>query len=98
MDWKNRGERADMEILAYLLSDYFSEPQNVTFWGLVAVALLLEELIKHYRNRKRMEIWLRQHKIADKKRKVVRKKSKVKDFPVDKKSGYINAVWEEMRK
>ncbi len=88
-----------MEFITYFLSDYFSDPNNVTFWGLVAIALLTEELIKHRRNRKMMEIWLKEHQIADKKRRtVIIKKNKVKQFPTDKKYGYINAAWEEIEK
>ncbi len=88
-----------MEFITYLLSDYFSDPNNVTFWGLVAIALLTEELIKHRRNRKMMEIWLKEHQIADKKRRtVIIRKNKVKQFPADKKYGYINAAWEEIEK
>lgn len=88
-----------MEFITYFLSDYFSDPHNVTFWGLVAIALLIEELIKHRRNRKMMEIWLKEHQIADKKRRtVIIKKNKIKQFPADKKYGYINAAWEEIEK
>ncbi len=87
-----------MDFINYFFTDYFSEPQNVIFWALVAIAILLEELIKHYKNRKMMELWMKEHKIADKKYKVIRKKRKIEEFPIDKKSGYIDAAWKEIEK
>lgn len=87
-----------MDFINYFFTDYFSEPQNITFWGLVIIAILLEELIKHYKNRKMMELWLKEHQTSDRKRKKRHKTAKIEEFPIDKKSGYVNAVWEELEK
>ncbi len=55
-----------MKMLLYFLTVYFSDPRHVLFWSLVAIALLLEALIQHRKNRTRLKTWLKKHNIGKK--------------------------------
>ncbi len=55
-----------MEIILYFLTEYFSDPRHVLFWSLVAIAVLLEALIQHRKNRTRLKTWLKKHNIGKK--------------------------------
>lgn len=53
-----------IDFLREYLTKYFSEPEHVMFWSLVAVALLIGVLVRHRRNRNFLKIWLKEHNIG----------------------------------